>query len=478
MRVINQNRSRSLTTMKLTGHRPRWRRHLVLAGLVVAAMVTASCSAAEKLLDVTDPDIINPTDVNSLEAADAVRLGALNRFALATTGATSSNNGDTEFLVSGMLADEWRSSDTFLERNQIDRRSVTTDNAEVELPYRRLNRVRLAAQLAIDKLTEFEGDSWKIAQMNLLLAYVENQMAEDYCNALPISTQNGGSIEYQDVLSTTEMFDLALTHVDAAIAGATGTTADAAAIREAAAVLRGRILINLERYADASAAVAGVPTGSGWVNGNSDNTTYVAAWFFNNSAARYSLGNGEGTNGLDFASTDPRVPNCVAGDAACTAAGAAARAFDPLTPQPLRVQLAWPTRTDDVLLMTGIEARLIEAEAALQAGNYGGAGGTLEKLNALRATVTGLAPLTDPGTPEGRVDQLFRERAFWLFGTGHRLGDLRRLVRQYDRSVESVYPTGAWWKGGNYGTDVVLQIPQSEEGNPQFSRAACVASEI
>jgi starch-binding outer membrane protein, SusD/RagB family len=64
------------------------------------------------------------------------------------------------------------------------------------------------------------------------------------------------------------------------------------------------------------------------------------------------------------------------------------------------------------------------------------------------------------------VDQVFRERAFWLFGTGHRTGDLRRLVRHYGRAAPSVFPTGVWHKGGNYGADVTMPLPQAEQNNP------------
>jgi starch-binding outer membrane protein, SusD/RagB family len=480
MRPLNPNRSRSLSMKSIYDGLRCNRRRLAIACVAGVAMLVSACSAAENLLDVTDPDIVNPGDVNTPAAANALRLGTLSLFTVATTGATNINNGDTQFLIGGMLADEWRSSDTFLERNQIDRRAMTTDNAQVETPFRRITRVRLGAQQAIEALTQFEAPGWQIGQMYLVLAYAENQLAEDYCSAIPISKQSGGVVEFESVLSTTQAFELALQHVDAAIAAATGTTASAVDVRNAASVLRGRILLNLERYADAATAVAAVPTNYAWINGHSDNTTYVGAWQFNNSSARYSLGNNEGVNGLNFASTDPRVPNCVGGDAVCDAAGATDDPFDPSTPQALRVQLRWADRADDVLLMTGVEARLIEAEAALKAGQ---AGTALTKLNDLRAAtgpnsggVAGLAPLADAGTTAAREDQLFRERAFWLFGTGHRLGDLRRLVTQYDRTVASVYPTGAWWKGGNYGTDVVFPIPQSEEANPLFSRAACVTT--
>jgi len=126
-----------------------------------------------------------------------------------------------------------------------------------------------------------------------------------------------------------------------------------------------------------------------------------------------------------------------------------------------------------VNLMTGIEARLIEAEAAFKAGNPAG---MVAKLNQARTEggVTGLAAnLTDPGTDAARIDLLFTERALWLYGTGHRLGDLRRLVRQYNRGAESVYPTGSWWKGGNYGNQVTLPIPQSEETNLNYTASSC-----
>ena len=68
------------------------------------------------------------------------------------------------------------------------------------------------------------------------------------------------------------------------------------------------------------------------------------------------------------------------------------------------------------------------------------------------------------GATTAREDLLFRERAFWFWGTAHRLGDLRRLVKDYKRAATSVYPNGPYFKGGAYGTDVVL-IPAQAERN-------------
>jgi hypothetical protein len=103
--------------------------------------------------------------------------------------------------------------------------------------------------------------------------------------------------------------------------------------------------------------------------------------------------------------------------------------------------------------------------------------GWLGTLNFVRDTLTfpraqggvaGLAPLTDPGTAAGRVSLMFRERVFWMYLTGHRLGDLRRLMRQYGRTEDQVFPTGLGLKGF-YGHDLNLPVPFTELNNPNFT---------
>jgi len=116
----------------------------------------------------------------------------------------------------------------------------------------------------------------------------------------------------------------------------------------------------------------------------------------------------------------------------------------------------------------GIEARLIEAEALLQTPDLPGMTGILNDLRAAQD----LDPLAVPGTQAEGVDLLFSERAFWMFATGHRLGDMRRLIRQYGRSADTVFPSGSYIKGGNYGDDVNLPIPQEEGNNP--NAAGCL----
>jgi starch-binding outer membrane protein, SusD/RagB family len=117
---------------------------------------------------------------------------------------------------------------------------------------------------------------------------------------------------------------------------------------------------------------------------------------------------------------------------------------------------------------SGIEARLIEAEAALQGGDVPA---WLATLNHLREGI-GLADTTDPGSAAARVNLLFRERAFWLYLTAHRQGDLRRLLRQYPgRSPDDVYPSGFYQGGsGTYGHEIVVPVPESERQlNPKYT---------
>jgi hypothetical protein len=80
-----------------------------------------------------------------------------------------------------------------------------------------------------------------------------------------------------------------------------------------------------------------------------------------------------------------------------------------------------------------------------------------------------MSPLATPATRDGAIDLLFREAAFWTFGRGQRLGNLRRLVRQYGRTQDNVFPDGPFHKGGVHGTDVNFSIPDAEFTNPNYT---------
>jgi hypothetical protein len=441
---------------------------------MTAGALLAACTPGDAL-DVTDPDIINPSDVLTPAGADAVRIGALARFSTATSGSESF------FLIGGLFSDEYNNSDTFISRQEIDQRLTTLDNSDLLEAVRFSNRARLSAMQAIPLLQQFKqgGPTRDVAEMFFVQAFTENDMAEHMCDGLVFSSVDlDGTEHYGSPITTTQAFERAVAHADSGLAVISGTTAADNRIRYALQVTKARALLNLNRAADAATAVAGVPTNFAYLINHTVTADANATWDLNNSARRYSVSTGEGQNGLNFATAgDPRLPVCLGTTAGCTAG--TQRNRDDNTPIPLYVQKKWPEQTSDVAVSSGIEARLIEAEAQLRAGNYAAAGGTLAILNTLRATVTGLTPLAAAATDAARVDQLFRERAFWLFGTGHRTGDLRRLIRApYDRAANTVFPVGEWHKQGSYGTDVNLPVPNAERNNPNVPQGAtptCIA---
>ena len=461
---------RMTTYDMLSSLRAQLRRRLSLrtlgTALAAAALLTA-CSATE-ILEVKDPDIVNPSDVQSVAGAEAVRLGALARLTLATSG------DESLLLLGGLLSDEWINGDSFIARQEIDQRNITRENTFLTSANCALHRARLSAEQAVTLLEEFNpgAPGWKRAEMFFVQGYVINLQAEHYCSGLVFSTVVSGVETYGTPITTVAAYERALGLVNEGLTHITGSTTDDARVRNALSVLKGRILMNLNRAPEAATAVANVPTSFAYTMLHAATATSNQFWNFNNLSRRYSVGASEGINGLPFATaTDPRLGICQGGDVACRAIGVTINSRDDLL-RPIYVQTVWPARESSVIISSGIEARTIEAEAQLKAQN---AAGALATLNAARATVAGLAPLTDAGSDAARVDQLFRERAFWLFGHGTRVGDLRRLIRQYGRTQNTVFPTGAWHKGGNYGTDVNFPTPQAEDNNPNVPKGqACI----
>jgi hypothetical protein len=223
---------------------------------------------------------------------------------------------------------------------------------------------------------------------------------------------------------------------------------------------RGRALLDQAQYAAAAQAVVAVPTAFVAVTAYSEENqrAYNGIWNLVNAERRLSASVGEGTNGIPFiANGDPRATGMFDGNG-----------FNPSVVH--FAQLAYPSPGADVPLATGIEARLIEAEAALQSGTRGTFFGIH---NTLRAT-EGLSNLVDTGqTAAQLVDIHFSERAHWLWLTNHRLGDLRRLVRQYGRAATSVFPIGPTELGSPRGDHVTLRVPFSETNNTNYQPSAC-----
>src|SRR4051812_103554 len=81
---------------------------------VATTLTLQACSDfTDPLLNAPDPDIINPSDVQSSEGALALYNGSFTRLRAATTGTGSGADGD--WLWGGLLADEWSTSSTFVQ---------------------------------------------------------------------------------------------------------------------------------------------------------------------------------------------------------------------------------------------------------------------------------------------------------------------------------------------------------------------------
>ncbi len=441
-------------------------RRLFTAIPALVSMLALPLVACEGVLEVNDPDIVTPGNLEDELGLQTLRNGALSQFTLAWSGGGAV--ADNIVLHSGLLADEWVASGTYPTRQEVDQRSIQTDNGTLEGMFLILHQARAdleRAAIAIERNSVDPTADDRIPEMQAHAGMMYVGFGENYCSGVPFS-ETIDSIWFGDPLTTTEMFEQAVAFFNLTLAHAAASPAMA----NLASIGKARALLNLDRPAEAAQAVASVPDDFVfhiW-HSNAAGRTRNGVWEMNVSAGRWSAADQEGGNGQPFRSAgDPRIPWSVAG-----------MGFDGVTT--LYDPGHYLSRLDRLPLASGLEARLIEAEADLQAGGTG----WLATLNDLRANFAtygallypdnapagSLAPLADPGSPAAREDLLFAERAFWLHSTGHRLGDLRRLVRQYGRSIESVFPTGAYFKSGVYGADVNLPVPTQEENNPKFTQ--------
>ena len=117
--------------------------------VLAAAAAFVGCDPKTSLLEAVDPDIIDPSSVESAAGAVAVRNGALARLRAATA------DDESSWLFGGLLVDEWATSSTFIQNDETDQRQTKLDNATVQGQLRGLYRVRTSANQAIALLTKY-----------------------------------------------------------------------------------------------------------------------------------------------------------------------------------------------------------------------------------------------------------------------------------------------------------------------------------
>jgi hypothetical protein len=438
------------------------------ATFAAVALLLSACSV-DKVLQVPDPDVSKPGSVSGKAGLPTLLAAAVGDFQVAFAG-TGGNTG-LEGLVNmtGLFTDEFAFTETFPTRVQVDRRAIDRNNSSMLSIYFTVQASRQSTFRAESAYAKTAATDSAYAEALSLEGYSFILLAESYCSGVPITKLDAaGNILPGQPLTTQQLLDSAINRFTTALNVA--TTSGSSYLADLARVGEARALIfkSNSNLAAAATLVANIPASFQYRIFSSSNTdrqnngVFELQWL----EGRWTQADKEGTNGLAYrTSNDPRTPFADLG-----------LGFD--NARELYASLKYPSRDASTVLASYTEAQLILAEAAL-ANNYAGANGTLAILNALRADA-GMTALTPAATPAAQVDQLFSERAFWLYLTAHRLGDLRRLARAtanggYGRGSEAVFPTGTYRGrgGGVYGPDVNFPIP-IEEANANPNAPACL----
>jgi hypothetical protein len=452
MTTLDQ-RIRGVTSLRIAGHG----RTRIVAGIALLAAPLLSCQR-ETLLDVTNPDVLNVQDYNTAAGATPLRIGVIANFTQAFDGGT-----DSFTTITGNMADELLASDTFDDRLTINARKSLEINTNMESVYRTMHRARSgAARAAIIIAQTAPTPTFNRGELYMLRGITEDFFAEGWCSGVPFSSEDGVTTTFGPALTTDQILTAAVATFDTALSLADTSKR----VRYGAEIGKARALLNLGRFADAAAAVGDVPQSFVLTTSHSVQSTSNGMWSATTSgASRYRLVSTEGVNGLPFlsqpTSAEPRIPW-----APSTRVGFSSQ----FTNQPNELKFG---QFSDGIVGNGIEAALIKLEARLQGGAQSDRQAVYDGLNALRASGPPVvAPMTTgaPTTQDAAIDLLYKERAYWMWLTGHRLGDLRRLVRIYKRDPEKVFPTGTLTSPlvGSYGTSTSITIPFSERNNPNY----------
>jgi hypothetical protein len=338
----------------------------------------------------------------------------------------------------------------------------------------------------VGKYVPGETSAWQ-ASLLLYEAYAEILTADGWCSGVPLSTLDfEGDWTYRPGSTTDEIYAHAIQLLDSADARA----ADSVSLQSTIRVLKARAQLALGRYEDARHTVSGIGetfkynVRIAFDDGRRDRTSFTQ---YANFLSVASVSDHEGLNGLPYRSSgDPRTQS------SSLMYGSGSSATSVWFP----VKYVTPD-SSTFTLASGVEAQLILAEVALYNNDPHQ---MLTILNALRTTGTytidttalpgggetidtvwhagvgGVAGLRFldalPNTPNAQRQLLFAERAAWLFATGTRQGDLRRLVRKYGIDREQVYPTGTYTRPGYvdvYGRDISFSLSAFESRNPLFT---------
>jgi hypothetical protein len=435
----------------------RWhnlRSRLVLAATIVAAGSTAACDNLNRLLEVENPGVIGEAALQDTAMIPAMVNSVVGEFQLAYDNLVIGGAILGDEMVNGHNFDQWKQMDL---RN-VDRMNVTMGT---EL-YNPIQRARGAGDEYARRISELLGDAANrhigYARALAYAGYSYVMLGESFCEA-PVRPTD-------PALTSQEILARAIEHFDAAIQVATAAKAAGTPAPQADLVLNlarvGAARANLwvGNKAQAAQHAAQVPAAfEAWV-------TYGATTALPNNwlqaattGASMFLGTDVTFRGLN----DPRVRHNATSQKGHNGLTDLWRPFQGINHSEYsatsNVAFVIGTR---IRFSSGLEAQYIVAEA--QGLNAAG----LAFINSRRA-IPGMPALQLAGTTEAQYQAALRDqrrRDFFL--SGHRLGDLRRYITQYNVNEfpAGPHPNTEW---GPYGNATCF-VPHNNEriGNPGY----------
>ncbi len=444
-----------------------------IAGIVLLAGTLSSCN-----LEVFDPDIVTPDDVSDPASLPIAIAGVVGDFQLMF---------DDVARYTGLLTDEFILAGTFPTRVQVDTRVMLSDNTTLTGVYENIHVSRFSADNLVQAAQGLVGDpdadqdlvEEAVAIGQFYGGYVRVLLAEMYCQSiLGGGDPENPNYESSPVLPDVRMQD-GLTMLQAAQASA--TTLGSADLADAAKIGQARANMWLGNYAAAASGVASVGTGFEYM-----------AEFSSNDPSQYN-------DVYDFTYSDTQQIRWTVGDGTQPERNFERFPFydefvdaDLLLPDPpssfsafngsilVHLQMIYPPQvspgvpqtpptangqSSPMVIASGFEARIIEAEVAYRGGDVAGAEATINALLTMGDNPHGaiFAPvdLTGDFASDIALIGYAYEVGAWL--TGHRMGFVRRVLRNDNVDLfPDVQP----------GTDTAFPVVKQElDNNPDINQA-------
>lgn len=437
-----------------------------LGGMAVALAVVM-VAGCDGVLDVDDPTIVTPDQLTGPQAVPTVLNGLVRDFQEAY---------DDHVRYTSMFTDEMILAGTFQGRVEVDERRVRSENQQItgEL-YEPFQRARQSAEEAIASFEaslddpEFESVlptlRVGVARGNLIAGYLHLMMAEIYC---AVVVDPAGP-----ALSSDEAVQEALVFLETAEARASEfglpEIASAARVGQARAHLW---LGNLTQAADLADAVSSDFVRVVEYSSNSPGQNNELAQFTWGFIQQIRWSVGDGTTAERDNELYDYLDEWVAQGLVDPDPGPGFSAQNAVIPVVL--QQIYDSQESNMVLASGWEARMIEAEVELRTGDPEAAEDDVNDLltdptqafNPMLAVNPGLAlgafqPVDFTGDLSNDLPQLARARAAGLWLTGQRQATSRRFSEGDGIDLYPVRDGGA--------LDVCLPVPQQEvDDNPNL----------